>query len=176
MKKFILLFRGINVGGKNLLPMKELVPLLEKNNFHHVSTYIQTGNVVLTSEINPIETVKNLVSARFDFSPELFVLDEEEFSRSLANNPYTEFEGKFVHFYYCHNFIEINQEKLNKYLGDSERFQVIDNVFYLHAPDGIGRSKLVANIEACLGQPATGRNLNTVNKISLLLKKTLLSH
>ena len=39
-------------------------------------------------------------------------------------------------------------------------------MFYLHAPDGIGRSKLVANIEACLGQSATGRNLN---KISLML-------
>ncbi|MCP4987165.1 MAG: DUF1697 domain-containing protein [Colwellia sp.] len=41
MKKFILLFRGINVGGKNLLPMKALVPLLEENNFHQVASHTQ---------------------------------------------------------------------------------------------------------------------------------------
>jgi len=172
MKEYILLFRGINVGGKNLLPMKELVPLLKKNNFQNVCSYIQTGNVALTSASNPAQAVKNLVSAHFNFSPELFVMDEKKFSTSLAENPYTQFEGKFVHFYFCHNSIALNQEKLNKYLGESENFQVADNVFYLHAPDGIGRSKLVTNIEAVLGQPATGRNLNTVNKISLMLKKT----
>ncbi len=172
MKKYILLFRGINVGGKNLLPMKELVPLLEQNNFHQVTSYIQTGNLVLNSTSNPVESVKSIVFERFRFSPELFVLDEKLFSISCTNNPYTEFEGKFVHFYFCHNNIELSQEKLNKYLGASESFQVINNVFYLHAPDGIGRSKLVANIEACLGQAATGRNLNTINKISLMLKNT----
>lgn len=172
MKKYILLFRGINVGGKNLLPMKELVLLLEKNNFQNVCSYIQTGNVVLTSASNPAQAVKKLLSAHFNFSPELFVMDEKSFALSLAKNSYTEFEGKFVHFYFCHNNIELNQEKLNKYLGISEAFQVEGNVFYLHAPDGIGRSKLIANIEACLGQPATGRNLNTVNKISLMLKSS----
>jgi len=172
MKKFILLFRGINVGGNNLLPMKELVPLLEKNNFQGVCSYIQTGNIVLTSATNPTKAIKSIVLAHFSFSPELFVLDEKAFSTSLANNPYTESEGKLVHFYFCHNNIELNQEKLNKYLGKSETFQVEDKVFYLHAPDGIGRSKLVANIEACLGQPATGRNLNTIKKVSLMLQST----
>jgi len=171
MKKFILLFRGINVSGKNLLPMKELIPLLKANNFHDVSTYIQTGNVVLASTTPPAKVVEKIVLANFAFSPELFVLDKKTFNTSLANNPYTEFEGKFVHFYFCHNNIELNQEKLNKYLGESEAFYVEDNVFYLHAPDGIGRSKLIANIESCLGQPATGRNLNTINKINLMLKK-----
>ncbi len=72
--------------------------------------------------------------------------------------------------FFCHNNIELNLEKINKYLGDSEAFHIDNNVFYLHAPDGIGRSKLVANIEACLGQTATGRNLNTINKIALMLK------
>jgi uncharacterized protein (DUF1697 family) len=172
MQKFILLFRGINVGGNNLLPMKELVPLLEKNNFQEVSTYIQSGNVVLTSATNPAEIIKSIVLSHFGFSPDLFVLDEKTFSTCLANNPYTEFEGKLVHSYFCHNSIVLNQEKLHKYLAESETFLVKGRIFYLHAANGIGRSKLVANIEACLGQPATGRNLNTVNKISLMLKST----
>lgn len=71
-----------------------------------------------------------------------------------------------MHFYFCHKAIKINQEKLSKYLSTSESYVVKDKVFYLHAPEGVGRSKRVANIEACLDQLATGRNLNTVKKLS----------
>jgi len=46
MKTYIALFRGINVGGKNTLPMKELVVILEGLGAQNVKTYIQSGNVV----------------------------------------------------------------------------------------------------------------------------------
>ena len=38
-------------------------------------------------------------------------------------------------------------------------------VFYLHAPDGIGRSKIAANVEKRLGVVGTGRNYRTVDKL-----------
>ena len=53
MKTYIILFRGINVGGKNLVPMKELVKALEENKYHQVRTYIQSGNVLLQSPAKP---------------------------------------------------------------------------------------------------------------------------
>jgi uncharacterized protein (DUF1697 family) len=171
MEKYVIFFRGINVGGNNLLPMKALVPLLEEAKFKEVSSYIQSGNVVLKSSTNPADIIEKLVLDNFGFSPELFILNEAEFCTALANNPYQTFEGKFVHFYFCHNAIVINQEKMTKYLSKTENYLVKDKVFYLHAPDGIGRSKLVANIEACLGQPASGRNLNTTNKVSTMLSR-----
>jgi uncharacterized protein (DUF1697 family) len=172
VKKYIVLFRGINVGGKNLLPMKQLVSLLEKDGFEDVSFYIQSGNLVLKSIETPEEVIKTVVLNNFGFSPEVFILDETQFSNALSNNPYLSFEGKFVHFYFCHNSIKLNQEKMDQYLTGSEKYFINEKVFYLHAPDGIGRSKLVANIEKCLGQSATGRNLNTANKISAMLIKT----
>ncbi|PKI16850.1 DUF1697 domain-containing protein [Colwellia sp. 12G3] len=172
MKKYIILFRGINVGGKNLLPMKELVPLLENSLFKDVSSYIQSGNLVLKSASEPAEAIARIVLDSFGFSPDIFTLNAAEFATALTHNPYQAFEGKFVHFYFCHHSIELNQEKMAKYLAESEEYLLKGKVFYLHAPDGIGRSKLVANIEACLGQPATGRNLNTANKISTMLVKT----
>jgi uncharacterized protein (DUF1697 family) len=171
VKKYIILFRGINVGGKNLLPMKELVPLLEKNSCEEVSSYIQSGNVILKSASDPTKAIKRIVLDNFGFSANIFTLNEDEFSIALTNTPYQTFEGKFVHFYFCHHAIELNQEKMATYLSGSEAYFVKGNVFYLHAPEGIGRSKLVANIESCLGQPATGRNLNTVNKIATMLQK-----
>lgn len=169
MQKFIILFRGINVGGNNLLPMKELVPILEKSQFESVSSYIQSGNIVLKSPCNPTDQLKSLVSKNFGFFPEIFALDEPAFSAAALNNPYKEYEGKFVHLYFCTDDIQLVQDKLSKYIAKSEEYTVKENVFYLHAPNGIGRSKLVANIEFCLGQSATGRNLNTVNKISAML-------
>ena len=173
MQKFIILFRGVNVGGKNLLPMKELVSLLKQSKYESVSSYIQSGNIVLKSSKNPKEQVQSIVFNNFGFSPVVFTLDEQAFSTSVLNNPYKEFEGKFVHFYFCKNDINLVHDKLNKYLASSEEYTVKGSVFYLHAPEGIGRSKLVANIESCLGQSATGRNLNTINKISSMLKMSI---
>ena len=171
MEKYIIFFRGVNVGGKNLLPMKELVALLQKTVFEEVSSYIQSGNVVVQNSTNPADVINKVVLDNFGFSPELFVLNEAQFNSAMENNPYQTFEGKFVHFYFCHYAIELNKEKMAKYLAESEAYFVKDKVFYLHAPNGIGRSKLVANIEACLDQSASGRNLNTVNKVSTMLTK-----
>lgn len=173
MKKFLILFKGVNVGGKNLLPMKELVALLEQNNYQEVSSYIQSGNIVLKCGSNPTQNLKNIIAENYNFTPEIFVLNETELSIAMVNNPFNEYEGKFVHFYFSHDSIELNLTKLNKYIDQSEEYYLKDNVFYLHAPNGIGRSKLISNIESCLGQTATGRNLNTVNKVSAMIKSIL---
>lgn len=183
MQTFVILLRGINVGGKNMLPMKALVPLLTANQYQDVTTYIQTGNIVLkapqsSKQANPehapaeqeIEnTIAALISSNFGFTPSVFVISSNKFSAAVNNNPYKDIDGKFVHFYFCQENIDLNLDKTNKWLANSESYQVKNNVLYLHAPEGIGRSKLVANIEACLGQAGTGRNLNTVNKIITML-------
>ena len=49
-----------------------------------------------------------------------------------------------------------------------EEYRIADQVLYLHAPDGIGRSKLARNAERYLGVVATARNLRTVHKLSTL--------
>jgi uncharacterized protein (DUF1697 family) len=58
MKTFIVLLRGINVGGKNLLPMRKLVGSLEALGLENVSTYIQSGNVVSGVERMPSQIPK----------------------------------------------------------------------------------------------------------------------
>ena len=55
--------------------------------------------------------------------------------------------------------------------SERERFVLKDGVLYLHAPDGIGRSKLAANAEKLLGVPATSRNWRTVRKIIDMAKE-----
>jgi len=170
MKTYIVLFRGINVGGKNLLPMNELVTLLEENGFQNVKTYIQSGNVVLQcGKVSSIE-IATLVARKFGFKPVVLVLDKSEFESSIKHNPFHTAEGKSTHFYFCSKEPKLSTEKLGKYLVESEEYKLVRNIFYLYAPKGIGRSKLVANIESCLGVPVTGRNLNTINKLSEMAK------
>ena len=170
MQKFVVLLRGINVGGNNLLPMKPFVALLEQAGYGNVSYYIQSGNLVLTSITNPAQKIKSIITEHYNFSPDIFVLNESEFNIAMKHNPFNEAEGKFVHFYFCANNIVLNMDKLIKFIDPSEKYHVEANVFYLHAPNGIGRSKLVSNINACLGQSGTGRNLNTINNISSMLQ------
>ncbi|RMH60412.1 MAG: DUF1697 domain-containing protein [Calditrichaeota bacterium] len=169
MKQHIILLRGVNVGGKNRLSMKELRTELEKAGFEKVQTYIQSGNIILAGS-GDIETrVAAIINTHFGFKPAMQVLDETEFEQALSDNPYAEQEGKQVHFFFCKTPPRVNKEKLTRFASESERFEWTDNVFYLYAPEGIGRSKLVKNIDACLGTSSTARNLNTVKKIHHLL-------
>ena len=71
MKTYVLLLRGINVGGKNKIPMAELKGLLEELGFKDVVTYIQSGNVVLRSALGA-----KALSAKIEKSlPKRFKLD-----------------------------------------------------------------------------------------------------
>lgn len=169
MKTFILLFRGINVGGHNRLPMKEFVAHLKQLGYADVSSYINSGNIVLKSRTNPVSAIKKTVADQFEINPEVFVLTQSELATAVANNPYKEYESKLVHFYFCKNPIDLNRDKISHFIKAGEAYQIDSNVFYFHAPDGIGRSRLVANIEACLSQAATGRNLNTINKLEAMV-------
>ena len=88
--------------------------------------------------------------------------------RAIRSNPYSEAESepKTLHLYFLAASPESpDLDALEGIKGDRERFVLGDGVFYLHAPDGIGRSKLAANIEKLLGVPVTARNWRTVRKV-----------
>lgn len=169
MTKYVVLFRGINVGGHNKLPMKPLVALLEQAGFKDVSYYIQSGNIVLAADDFPQKIIVELVQEHFELTPELMILSIDEFSELYQNNPFTGHDGKIVHCFICSETPTLDEEKLVRYQAESEKVSLKNNALYLYAPNGIGRSKLAANMEACLGVSATARNLNTLNKINELL-------
>jgi uncharacterized protein (DUF1697 family) len=66
-----------------------------------------------------------------------------------------------------------NLKALESLKSDSERFRLVGKVFYLHAPEGIGRSKLAANAERLLGAPMTDRNWRTVCKIREMARELI---
>jgi uncharacterized protein (DUF1697 family) len=108
---YLVLLRGVNVGGNNLLPMKKLTVLLQNDGFEDVSTYIQSGNIVLKSTTNPEQNIRSLIAKKFGFEPKVLALSVDEFMRSVANNPFREFEGKTVHFYFCAGDPNLDKKK-----------------------------------------------------------------
>ena len=50
MQTYVIFFRGINVGGRNILKMQVLKKCLEDAGLNQVSSYIQSGNIVFTSQ------------------------------------------------------------------------------------------------------------------------------
>jgi uncharacterized protein (DUF1697 family) len=178
MKTYVALFRGINVGGKSMLPMKDLVTLLEDLGAQNVKTYIQSGNVVFQSEETNASLLSNDISVaikmRRGLEPRVLLLEPRELERVVESNPFREAESepKTLHVYFLASVPPTpDLDALESLRGDDERFALKDGAFYLHAPDGIGRSKLAANAEKLLGVSATARNWRTVCKIVAMVEQ-----
>ncbi len=174
LETWIVLLRGVNVGGKNKLPMKELVALLETLGFSDVKTYIQSGNVVLRGAKGPAPkltaTIASAIEETFDFRPGVVALTKEELAKAAAANPFPEAEGaqdgKSLHLFFLGEVPKkVDADGLDAVKIPSERWRVVDSVFYLHAPEGFGNSKLAAKAERYLGVPATARNWQTVGEL-----------
>ena len=170
METYIALFRGINVCGRNILPMADLKDLLHSIGLQNVKTYIQSGNVVFQAkDINFSDVsfqIKNALEASHGFSPEILILRLEQFSTALSTNPFPEAEPKTLHLFFLATVPQApDLEKIDQLKQNGEKFALVDKVFYLYAPEGIGRSKLASKVEKLLGVPTTARNWRTVNKI-----------
>jgi uncharacterized protein (DUF1697 family) len=73
MTSYLVLLRGINVGGKNRVPMTEVRKLLESLGSENVSTYIASGNVFLDSDLSAAKVAEKIEAAL----PKAFKLDAE---------------------------------------------------------------------------------------------------
>lgn len=176
MNRWIAFLRGINVGGSKRLPMKDLREALEAAGHDNVQTYIQSGNLVFDSPHESYRDVSSglteLLREQFDMTPRSHVYSPQDMTRMIQLNPYRE-DGletpKFVHFFLLAEPARDAQlDELEDIKAHNERFELTDEVFYLHAPDGIGHSKLAEKLDRLLAVPMTGRNMRTIYKVAAL--------
>jgi uncharacterized protein (DUF1697 family) len=171
MTIYVALFRGINVGGKHILPMQDLRDLLAELGYKNVQTYIQSGNAVFSSAANATELsgeIRDAIEAQFGFAPQVLLLTVERFAAIASANPYPEAEAvpKFLHVsFLTEKAGNADVDAMNALKAESERFTLTDDALYLHAPDGIARSRLAAKIDRHLGVSSTSRNWRTVSKL-----------
>ena len=172
MNTYIALFRGINVGGSHLLPMKDLKLMLEQNGCVDVQTYIQSGNVILHSAVADAARVKKQVAAAVSrshgFEPRVLLLTPGDLERAAKGNPFPKAEAnpKSVHlFFLAASPKKPDLKSMEDLKTETERFALKGKVLYLHTPDGFGASKLAARTERLLGVEATARNWRTVTTL-----------
>lgn len=89
--EYITLLRGINISGKNKIAMSTLKAVLEENGFGNVRTCLNSGNVVLESDIDDKAVVQNEISTiikkSFGLDIPVFITTESELEDALKNAP-----------------------------------------------------------------------------------------
>ena len=163
--------------GRHLLPMKELVVLLEGLGTRDVKTYHQSGNAVFRHRgkdaAGLAERISTAIKKQYGFKPRVLLLEEEEFAQIMKDNPFPEGVSKSE---LCVVFLSDlprhpNLDALEAVRKDSERFTLNGKAFYMHAPEGTYRSKLVGRIERSLGVSVTGRAWSTIEKVMAMVKE-----
>jgi uncharacterized protein (DUF1697 family) len=178
LNTYIALLRGINVGGKNKLAMRELVALLEGLGLQSVKTYIQSGNVVFQSEQSDpgqlSQAITGVIKQHYGFAPYVLILDGKALAAAMAANPFPEGEAepKSLHLFFMDaSPRSFDADALDQVKAPNERYRLIGQVFYLHTPDGIGRSKLAATMGKGWGVNITARNWRTVSEVMAIAKQ-----
>lgn len=89
--KYIVLLRGVNISGKNKVSMPKLKQLLEENSYQNVSTYLNSGNIIIESNINNkeliIESISKIIEINFNIKIPIYIITVSELEDILNNSP-----------------------------------------------------------------------------------------
>ena len=191
MASHVALLRGINVGGRNKVPMADLREVVTSLGHTDVSTYIQSGNVLFsTADTDTAKLAAALESAiedRFGIWSSVVVLSRDDLAGVLAANPYPdEPNSRLVH------VVFLNAPPASDLLtrisaaadavaakGSRDTVEAAGRALFLHTPDGFGTSELAQNVFKIIAPPknkkpglaATARNWATATKLLSLCEQ-----
>jgi uncharacterized protein (DUF1697 family) len=172
MPRLIVLLRGVNLGGRNRVSMSQLREALEDAGYEGVSTYVQSGNVVLSSKASAKKVatdIERLISERFGLEVRVVVRTRAELAKVVERNPL----GKVARNpkLYQVTFVERAPSahvlrKLEEAATGEEQVRHAGRELYAWHPTGVGRSKLATLMSGKgLGVTGTARNWTTVTKL-----------
>jgi len=174
VSKQIALLRGINVGGKNKIPMAGLREALTRHGFGGVATYVASGNVVFDDPgTPPAETaaaVEAVVEQEFGLRIPVVARTRDEIAAVVAGNPLPEGAAEPARFLAVFLSGPAPDDAWFRTVDPAsyapDRFELGDRVVYVWCPGGLGRSKLAGDFAGRrLAVTATARNWNTVLKL-----------
>jgi uncharacterized protein (DUF1697 family) len=170
---FVALLRGINVGGKNILPMKDLAAMFVAAGCTDVRTYIQSGNVIFSAPAGVVrklpDQIAKAIEKRFGYRVPVIVRTSEDLARAIRDNPFLKpgADEKPLHVYFLADppgAAAVTGLDPNRSTPDV--FHVRNREIYLHLPNGMARSRLTnAYFDSKLSTVSTARNWATVRKL-----------
>lgn len=175
----VALLRAVNLGAHNKVAMRDLCELLTGLGMHGARSLLQSGNLVFGSGVRTTGQLEHMLEQsakeRLGLETEFFVRTAGEWDAIVAGNPFTAEAERDP----SHLLVILLKEvpdaaavtALRKAIAGREAVRAAARHAYVVYPDGIGRSRLTtALIEKTLGTRVTGRNWNTVVKLSALTK------
>ncbi|EAE8345484.1 DUF1697 domain-containing protein [Listeria monocytogenes] len=172
MGNYVALLRAVNVAGKNKVNMKNLIVALEEEGFQNVVTYIQSGNLVLSSilqtETEVAAKITEVIKAIFELTIDVFVFSEQNYKQIIANNPFPPEiigeEERWMAAFYNEN-IDIPRQK-----NDQAEVIAIGRVLYVHVfSNQIHTLKLPVFLGQYKMTLTTTRNWRTTLQLQTLL-------
>jgi len=166
---YVVLLRGVNVGGARPLAMAGLREALTAAGHRDVRTYVQSGNVVLSSRASAASVASSVhreIADGFGLDVPVVVRTAAQIADIAAHNPFDRVgadPGRQLHV----AFLERRPSPaavagLDPHRAAPEELRVRGREVYLWCPDGMGRSRVMVGVERALGTAATVRNWRTV--------------
>jgi uncharacterized protein (DUF1697 family) len=159
--------------------MDALKELYESLGLQGVATYIQSGNVVFTSDdADPVQLARQIEEAfanSFGFQSNVMVRTADEFSNIIANNPFQnepmKESNRIVVMFLATYPVSTALEDIQKAYTGPEELHITGQEVYIYYPEGIGRSKLTNTfLEKKLKSAGTARNWNTVLRLQQMIQ------
>jgi uncharacterized protein (DUF1697 family) len=175
---YLALLRGINVGGKNKLPMKDLIAMFVAAGCDDVRAYIQSGNVIFNAEPNVVATLPGVISGRIaehsGYQVPLILRTAEEMGAIVRHNPFIAAgaEENTLHVLFLAESPSADRiSSLDPDRSPPDEFIVRRQEVYLCLPNGAGRTKLTnAYFDTKLATVSTGRNWRTVTTLLAMME------
>jgi uncharacterized protein (DUF1697 family) len=167
----IVLLRGINLGARNRIAMPALRDALTEAGFDDVATYLQSGNVVLTSSSRPAQLVaecERAISDCFGLDISVVVRSRDELAAIVECNPLGDVADDPRRYQVCFLAETPSRDLVDKLASTAvapERFVAIGRELYAWHPAGIARSRLASRVAGPSVGVATARNWTTVTSL-----------
>jgi uncharacterized protein (DUF1697 family) len=170
--RHVIFLRGINLGAHNRIAMPQLRELLSGAGFEDVRTYLQSGNVVLSSDLSPAQLaqrIRRLIGEGFGLEIEVVLRTRDELAQVVRRDPLGEIASEPKRYQVSFCATEPDREIVRTLAAcavEPERFVAVGRELYAWHPAGVSRSKLWAQLAGKrLGVTATARNWTTVTKL-----------
>ncbi len=176
--RLVALLRAVNVGGRGLLPMADLRRLTTELGHCEVTTFIQSGNVVFTTERQASsvavrrqigDDISAAIADHNDVRTTVMIRTVDELRAAIDAVPFLADEpdsSKLLIVFLSDPPTDASIASLEPTRFAPDRFDVVGREMFVHFPNGAGKSKFTATyFEKRLGVSGTGRNLNTVRKL-----------
>ena len=177
--RYVALLRGINVGGKNKLPMKALADMFRDEGADDVTTFIASGNVLFAATAKLAGTLASRIERRIDkdfgLRVPVVLRTAAELAAAVAKNPFVARgadENELFVMFLAAKPSGAAERELDPKRSPPDEFALVGRELYLRLPNGAARTKLTnAYFDRVLGTIGTGRNWRTAQKLLELCGK-----